>query len=89
MSTNTNNTVVTDVTSSQVVANPVVKSVRGLKIALTRKANQLNVKITNLVITDNVVEFAIDPNIADIYNQLAAIVIKLGYARYNNFTYSN
>ena len=80
MSTNTNNTVAATVASSNAVVNQPVKSVRGLKIALTRKANQLNVKITNLVITDNVVAFAIDPNIADIYNQLAAIVIKLGYA---------
>ena len=79
--TNTNQTPVT----TPVVSTP--KTTRGLKIALTRKANQLKAKIVNLVIKDNNVTFEIEANNSantsisndNIIIQLKAIAKKLGY----------
>lgn len=57
------------------------KSIRGLKIALTRKANKLNAKITNLIIRDDdmvILILSLDsPISAEI--ELKNLVVKFGY----------
>jgi hypothetical protein len=64
--------------TNTMTVNP-IKTVRGLKIALSRKANSLNVKIVNLVVNGNGVSFTVDPSSVEAVNTLNSIVYKLGY----------
>lgn len=57
-----------------------VKSTRGLKIALTRKANQLNVKVTNLALNGTTVSFGVEPTNEPATLALNTIATKLGYS---------
>ena len=61
-----------------------VKSTRGLKIALSRKANQLNVKVTNLVLNGTTVSFSVEPSTVEVVATLNAIATKLGYSVSNS-----